>query len=320
MKKVKWGIAGLGKIAHQFAHDFVDVQNGELVGVASRSAERGKEFSEKYNAPKIYTNYQDLYNDDEIDAVYIATPHNFHLEMATEALKAGKAVLCEKPITINPDECRELMEVAKATGGYLMEGMWTYFLPALLKAQEWVAEGRIGKVKHVKSDFGYPVPFDSQGRMYNPNLAGGALLDMGIYTVAMAWLFYKKDPIDISVVARNAPTGVDNDVTMLFEYDDELANLTTSFRSKLPNWTYIVGEGGNIAIPDFWRAKECFLYEMEECVEHFKDPRSTNGFNFEIDAVSEDILQGRKESEVMPLAYSLKLQEQMWAVMQKFGF
>ncbi|MTI33387.1 Gfo/Idh/MocA family oxidoreductase [Xanthovirga aplysinae] len=311
MEKIKWGIVGPGIIAHEFAHDFQFVEKGELIAVASRSSERGLAFAKKYKIPKVYNSYQDLYADEEIDAIYVATPHTFHLENSRNALMAGKAVLCEKPITINPAQLEELIKVSKETGGYLMEGMWTYFLPAIKKAQQWVEEGKIGRIKHLKSDFGYPVPFDPKGRMYNPELAGGALLDMGVYTIAMAWLFYKKDPKNIISLGRKASTGVDNDVTMLFEYEDALATLTTAFRCKLNNWTYIIGENGYIAIPDFWRAKECFLYEMENCVEHFIDPRKGFGFNFEIEAVNADLLGGKKESVIMPLHFSRKLQQHM---------
>lgn len=318
MKKIKWGIIGPGIIANEFAHDFQFVHKGELAAVASRSSTRGNDFALKYGIPIVYSSYEELYNDPEIDAIYISTPHTFHLENSKKALEAGKAVLCEKPITINPIQYQELLKVAKTTQGYLMEGMWTYFLPAIQKAQKWVSDGRIGTIKHVKSELGYPVPFDPSGRMYNPELAGGSLLDMGIYPLAMAWLFYKKDPDNITVVSQKAKTGVDNDVTMLFEYDQALATLHSSFQCKLSNWTYVIGDQGYIAIPDFWRAKECFLYKVEECVEHFKDSRKGFGFNYEIDAVSDDLIQGKKESEVMPHSYSMKFQEHMKIVANKF--
>jgi len=311
MKKIKWGIVGPGIIAHEFAHDFQFVEKGELMAVASRSPERGLAFASKFNIPKVYNSYQELYADEEIDAIYVATPHTFHLENTKDALKAGKAVLCEKPITINPAQLEELIRVSKKTGNYLMEGMWTYFLPAIKKAQQWVEEGRIGSIKHLKSDFGYPVPFEPKGRMYNPELAGGALLDMGVYTIAMAWLFYRKDPKNIISIGRKAASGVDNDVTMLFEYEDALATLTTAFRCKLNNWTYVIGEKGYIAIPDFWRARECFLYEMDNCIEHFIDPRKSFGFNFETEEVNADLLAGKKESDTMPHSFSRKLQQHM---------
>ena len=317
MKKIRWGIVGPGIIANEFAHDFQFVTHGELAAVASRSAERAKLFAHKYNIPKVYSSNRELYKDPEIDAIYVATPHTLHLENSTDALEAGKAVLCEKPITVHPAQLSELLKVAKTTDNYLMEGMWSYFLPCIQRAQEWVNEGRIGRIKHVKSDFGYPVPFNSEGRMYNPELAGGTLLDMGIYTIAMAWLFYKKDPNKITVVSQKASTGVDSDVAMLFEYDQALATLNSSFECKLNNWTYVIGDEGYIAIPDFWRARECYLYKIEECVDHFKDDRKGFGFKYQIDAVNKDLLQNRKESEIMPHSYSIKLQDHLHKVAEK---
>lgn len=317
-KKIRWGIVGPGIIAHEFAHDFQFVAKGELVAVASQSRERGSEFAKKFNIPKVYHTYQDLYSDRDIDVVYVATPHTFHLENSSDAMRAGKAVLCEKPITINPQQLTELLEVSNQTGNYIMEGMWTCFLPAIQKAQQWVKENKIGTIRHVKSDFGYPVPFDAKGRMYNPDLAGGALLDMGIYTIAMAILFTEEFPRKMTVVSKKASTGVDNDVTMLFEYENALATLCTSFRCKLNNWTYIIGDEGYIAIPDFWRAKECFLYKVEECTEHFKDDRRGFGFNYETDAVNEDLLAGKKESAIMPHSFSMNLQEHMYQVSNFF--
>ncbi len=318
MKKVRWGILGPGIIAHEFAHDFQFSQHAELAAVASRSKERGDAFARKFAVETVYTSYEDLYNDDGIDAIYVATPHNFHHDLTKDALEAGKSVLCEKPLTVNPDECRNLMKIAKETNQYLMEGVWSYFLPSILKAMEWVKEGRIGRLTQVKADFGYPVPFNKDGRMYNPDLAGGSLLDMGVYCVAMAWLFIQKDPDNFHVIARKASTGVDNDVSMLFEYDDQVANLSSAFRCKLHNYAFIIGTEGYIMIPDFWRAKEAFLYEEEQIVAHFIDNRKGFGFNFEMDAVSTDILEGRKESQIVPLETSLKLQEHMAAVMSKF--
>ena len=318
MEKIRWGIIGPGIIAHEFAHDFKFVGNAELKAVASRSFTRATEFAEKYDIPKSYGSYQELYEDADIDAIYVATPHTFHLQNSRDALQGGKAVLCEKPITTSPLELRELLEAADKTGNYLLEGMWTYFLPVIKKAKSWVEEGRIGKVRHIKSDFGYPVPFDPNGRMFNPELAGGSLLDMGIYTIAMAWYFKSMDPESVHVFSRKARTGVDLESTIVFDYGDAIANLSSSFRCKLNNWTYIIGEDGYIAIPDFWRAKECHLYKVEECVDRYTDERTGFGFNYEVEAASSDILEGKTQSDIMPHHYSKKLQEYMAEVAAKF--
>lgn len=315
MDKIKWGIIGPGRIARDFASDMDLVTNGELHAVASRSSGRASDFASEFNIPKIYNSYEDLFADVEIDAVYVATTHNFHLENSTEALQAGKAVLCEKPLTVDPDECRQLTDVARSTGCYLMEGMWTYFLPAIRKAKEWVEAGKIGNVKHIKAEFGFKKPFDPESRLYNPELAGGVILDMGIYPIAFAWYFLQATPEKMEVVRRNAPTGVDEEVVMQFRYPEATASLITSFRYKLPNYAYVIGDEGYIVVPDFWRSKESLLYIGEECVEHFKDPSKGRGFNFEIEAAGNDIISGMKESEIMPLSSSFALQEHMQSVL-----
>lgn len=318
MRKIKWGIISTGTIAHSFASDFKYVKYGELSAVASRAKDTATTFANQYGIPKAYATYQELYDDPDIDAIYVATPHNYHFENASGALQGGKAVLCEKPITINPQELEKLIAISRSTGNYLMEGMWTYFLPAIQKAREWVESGRIGAVLNVRADFGNPVPFDEKGRMYNPALAGGSLLDMGIYPIAMAWLFYKQQPKQMTVVSRKATTGVDHDVTMLFEYEDAAAVLASAFRCKLYNHTFIIGEKGYIMIPDFWKASKILLYQGDECIDTYSDGREGLGFNFEIDAVNQDLLAGKKESEVMPLSYSEAFQETMANVIKKF--
>jgi predicted dehydrogenase len=318
MKKVRWGIVGPGNIAHSFAHDFQFTKYGELKAVASRSLTRAQKFANKYNIPKAYGSYDELYADEEIDIVYVATPHTFHYENSVDAINSGKAVLCEKPITVNPQECDKLIALAKEKDKYLAEGMWTYFLPAINKVSQWVNRGKIGRVLSIKADFGKRVAFDPDSRMYSPKLGGGSTLDLGIYPLAITWLIYKSDPKNISVISRKASTGVDNDVNMQFEYEDALASLHSSFRSNLNNHAYIIGEKGYIDIPEFWHARECILYESEKIVDRFQDQRNGHGYEFEIDSVSSDLLNGLKESQVMPLDYSRKLQEYMKMVIDKF--
>jgi predicted dehydrogenase len=204
-----------------------------------------------------------------------------------------------------------------------MEAMWTYFLPAIRKALEWVEQGRIGKLRQIKADFGFPkLPFDPQQREYNADLAGGCLLEMGIYPVALAWLFLHQDPVDLRVVAHRAPNGVEDDVVMVFDYGEEsegvVATLGTSFRSKLHNWAYIIGEESYIAIPNFWHASECLLYQLDTCVDHFEDGRSSLGFNYETIASNEDILAGRQQNNIMPWETTMRLQQHMASVSALF--
>ena len=312
MKKIRWGILGTGRIAHSFAHDMRFVPQGELVAVASRHAGSAAEFARIHGLSRSHVGYESLIADQGVDAIYVATPHSQHLAQSSAALRAGKAVLCEKPLALNLAECQALMGVAAETGGYLMEGMWSYFLPAIQKAVAWVREGRIGQIRQVQADFGYPqLPYDPARREYNSALGGGCLLELGIYPVAFAWLFQQTEPSEMQIVARFAPNGVEDDLVMLWRYTNSTASLGASFRCKLRNWAYVVGEEGYIAIPDFWRASEAIHYRLDECVEHFHDRRQSLGFDYETRAVVDDVLAGRRESQVVPLGTSLKFQEHM---------
>lgn len=319
-EKVRWGIVSTGRITHQFVSDFQYVHNGEVLAVASRSQASADEFAKQYRIPRAYSSYARLLDDPDIDAVYIATPHTLHFQNMADALAAQKHVLCEKPFTVGTADARKLFELAGSSSRFVMEAMWTYFLPAIRKALEWVGQGRIGRVRQVKADFGYPqLPYDPERREYNADLGGGCLLEMGIYPVAIAWLFLQKDPDEIQVVARKAPNGVEDDVQMLFNYGDNdtgfSATLATSFRSKLQNWAYIIGEEGYIAIPDFWHARECRLYHLDDCIDRFQDGRKSLGFNYETVAANDDILAGRQQNHIMPWSTTLRFQEHMSRVL-----
>lgn len=318
MRKIKWGILGPGIIARQFAADFKSVTNAELVAVGSTSIERAELFAREFNIPDSYGSYEALLANPAIDAVYISTPHNFHYQMAVDALTAGKHVLCEKPVTISIDELLKLIKLANSKGLYFMEGMWTYFLPAIIKAKMWVDQGRIGNVINVTSSFGFVKPFDPQHRLYNPDLAGGTIFDLGIYNVAITWLFLKKDPVYISAIAQKAPTNVESDALVHFAYENNKASavLHSSFLSQLNNHAFIYGDKGYIALPDFWRAKSCILYENSKVTEHFDDNRVSIGFEFEITDFSNDLLDRKIESTTVPHAYSIKFQEHMAEILQ----
>jgi predicted dehydrogenase len=309
--KIRWGIVSTGAIAEKFCSDMKYVTNGILAAVAARKSEDAENFAQEHNIEKSYAGYQALFDDPTIDIIYIATPHNFHFQQAKSALEAGKSVLCEKPITISSEESLQLHYLAKEKNLFLMEAMWTYFLPSIIKAKQWVNEGRIGKIKHIKADFGYAVPFEPEGRMYNPELAGGCLFDMGIYPLAIAHYFNQAPLSNIHIKVQFAPSGVDNDLVILANANDVTLSLATSFQCRLQNAALIIGEKGYIKIPDFWRAKSCALYQMDKKVDEFKDLSSSNGLSNEAQAVGDMLLTGKKEHPTMPFKTSLLLQQQM---------
>ncbi len=319
MKEINWGIIGLGNIARSFANDFKYTKGGRLLGAASRSLEKSQRFCAEYEIPKAYGSYTELINDKEIDALYIATPHNLHFELSLQAIRAGKAILCEKPITTSENDLLILQKEAQSHKTYLMEAMWTYFLPPILKVQKWIQEGRIGNLKYIRADFAFKAEYNPESRLFSPELAGGALLDIGIYPIALSLLLTGSEPDGMHVFSTKAGTGVDMEETMVFEYTDGIkANLYASLENRSPFDALIVGTEGYIKIPDFFKSKECALFKEESLIEKYTDDRKSIGYNYEIDAVHQDLQIGAIESTIMPLGTSLQLQRIMEEVRSKF--
>lgn len=317
-KKLNWGIVSTGRIALQFASDLPHVENANLYGVAARSIDKAESFAQQLGVAKTYNSYQAMFDDPKIDVVYIGTPHTLHFEQTVAALKAGKHVLCEKPITTSSEQSQKLASLAKDKGLVLMEAMWTYFLPAILEVKKWVDEGRIGKVLHLKAEFGYPIKYDPSIREYDAELAGGCLLDMGIYPIAMAGLFLGYDDVDWQVDAHLAPNGVDDDVIYHAKFGEAKASLHSSFRCKLMNYLEVIGDKGTISVKDYWRADSATLFDIETVVEKFEDSRATLGFEFEAFALGQAILAKKGEVSEMPHSVSYWLQQQMEKIKAKF--
>lgn len=314
MKKISWGIVATGRITHQFAEDLQFVKNSQLLAVASREMGKASAFAKQHGIEHCHDSYEALFADEQIDAVYIATPHAMHIDNIEAAATYGKAVLCEKPLVTSVAECKRVMQLSN--GNYIMEALWTWFLPAIVTARNWVRQGRIGQLRQIKADFGYPIAYNPGQREWDINLGGGCLLEMGIYPVALAWYFLGTPANSMQVSGNRAENGAESEVSAILSYDDCLVTLGTSFLSKLQNWAYIIGDEGYIAIPNFWRANTCQLYVLDEMVDSYSDGRTTFGFNFEVEAMANDLLAGKKESEIVPLDSSLALQEEMNRIQQ----
>lgn len=318
-KKIRWAILGAGRIARVFVKDFPFLQNAELVAVASSDKARAAAFAAEHQVPRAI-DYAELYAAKDIDAVYIATTHNFHAEQALKCLQAGKAVLCEKPITINPTEFATLVAAAKANNTFLMEALWSCFMPAMQKAREWVAEGRIGALKVIQGDFSYPAVKDPAGRLYNINLAGGALLDIGIYPISITSLFADGAPRQIKAQGELADTGVDETVAMVLDYGSVTAVLTTSVATRMNNSFILYGEKGSIEMKEFWKTHTCHLYDAEyNLLESFDDQRASHGFSYQMQDATDAILAGRLQSEVVPWSRTMEWQETMMEVRRQIG-
>ena len=317
---IRWGIIGPGRIARSFANDIEYAPHASLHAVASRQLAGAQEFAEAFGAPRAYGSYAELFADPEVDAIYIATPHSHHKDQAIAALRAGKHVLCEKPATVTPEELEEVLTVAQQQGRYFMEGMWTYFFPVIQQAKQWVESGEIGTLCHVKADFGFPLPYSPDLREYDHRLAGGCLLEMGIYPIAMAWLFLNQHPTQQSVWHHKADNGVEDDVVVLNSYGKDIATaqLTTSFRSKLNNYLTLIGDQGTITIADYWCAREARLYKGIDCVDRFSDSRNCQGFHYQIEQVSRELIDGKLQPEVVTWQDSRAFQQHMAQIKDKF--
>jgi predicted dehydrogenase len=258
---VHWGILGAGNIAGTFAREFPRLRNATLVAVASRDLGKAALFCRDYSIPKSLT-YDELYSDKDIQAVYIATPHNFHFEQAKNCILNGKSVLCEKPITLNDQEFSILSQLAQENKVFLMEGLWSYFLPANQIAKNWIKEGRLGKIKLIQANFGYDLDKDPEKRLYNPHLAGGALLDIGIYPIAISLFLLDKIPKKVQAMALLTHTGVDSRISVSMDFGETIVQIMVALDTLMENKMMIYGENGILEIYDYWKSRKIVLKDF----------------------------------------------------------
>lgn len=304
-KKYNWGIIGPGRIAHKFAKDLDLLPQANLHAVASRSEERARAFALQYGAAHYYGSYQEIINCPDLDVVYIATPHTGHCEATLMCLEAGIPVLCEKPFAMNSREVRRMVELARGKGVFLMEAIWTRFLPTIEKTLELIAAGEIGQVKSVKADFGFKAMFDPAGRLYNPELGGGALLDIGIYPVFLALLIMGK-PDRSAALAHLGVTGVDEEIGVLFHYHSgQMAHLHATIQTNTKTEAFIYGDEGVIQIETRWHGPSSLsLWRFGERPRNFSFDYRGNGYEYEAEEVMQCLEMGKAESDRLPLSFS----------------
>lgn len=319
--KVKWGFIGLGSIARRFGSCFPYAPKAEIYAVASRSQEKADAFGAEFGATKCYGSYEALVADPEVDVVYIGTPHNFHKAHTLLSLNAGKPVLCEKPFAVNAAEAREMVACARSKQLFLMDAFWTRFFPGMAKARQLLAEGAIGDVMLLQADFGYRTPgVNPESRAYSPDLAGGALLDVGSYLVQLASMVFGKQPREIASQATLGSTGVDELSVTAFKYSDyEMAALTTAIRLSTPQEARIMGSEGYIAIPAWWHPSEITVHRSGQAAETLRFDFPGEGFQYEIEAVGECIRAGMTESPIYPLDETIAIMETLDRIRELWG-
>ena len=323
---VRWGIIGPGAIARVFATAIDGLDGHEIVAVGSRDPERALAFNAEHGYVDAEAGtYGDLVRSESVDAVYVASPHPAHLEHAGLALRHGKAVLCEKPLCVNASEARRLCAIAQERGRPLLEAMWTRFLPATLRAADWIANGTIGEPSRVVCSFGFHTQFDPESRLYDPELAGGSLLDVGCYTLSLASLVFAERVTggnipEIEVRADLAPSGVDQHCKIVLRFGDGAEAYLESSISRTTSATAVVqGDGGRIVIPDFWRAQTLKLECETQDVATLECPFLCNGYEYQALEVERMLRNGETESPLLPHAESIGLLELMDELRRRMG-
>ncbi|RZK52485.1 MAG: Gfo/Idh/MocA family oxidoreductase [Hymenobacter sp.] len=320
MRTFRWGILGLGNIARKFATDLALVPQAQLHAVASRSLEKARAFAADFAAPHAVGSYAELLAVPGLDVVYVATPHSEHHAHALLCLRAGLPVLCEKAFTLNARQAQELVSTAQTPGIFLMEAFWTRFFPALAKAQELVAAGAIGPVRHLAATFGAEAPYDPEGRLFNPALAGGSLLDIGVYPLFLSKLFLG-EPQTVSAAATLAGTGVDMACALALAYaDGATASLASTLAAPLDNDCTLYGPRGQLRLlgPVYAPSGVCVQVPGQEPqVYHFDTPGA--GYHYEAAHVQHCLARGLTESPLLPLSFSLDLMRLLDRIRQQIG-
>jgi predicted dehydrogenase len=303
---IHWGIMGTGAIAEKFVNDFTLTSGGCIKAIASRTRQRAEEFALNHNVTVAYGSYQELAEDNSIDVIYIATPHSMHYENTMLCLENGRSVLCEKPIAINSAQLEQMQALARQKNVLLMEAMWMYFMPLVSQIKKWIDSGRIGNVKCIKADFGYSAIYKPDSRWFNPTLAGGALLDLGIYPVTFANYILESYPTQIQAIAQKAPSGVDGFTGITFQYKNGcIVQMSCSLICELIPGAYIFGSRGYINIPYFWKARKATLV-TDDGTEEALDERLSIGYNYEIEEVHKLLNAGAKESSLATFERSMR--------------
>lgn len=311
-EKIRWGILGCGKIANKFASDLRLVADAELTAIASRSGEKVKVFADTYRPGKVFDNYEALVSCPDVDAIYVATPHGLHYEHVMLCLEHGKAVLCEKAFALNLAQAREMIELARRKRVFLMEAFWTRFLPHYKKVTEMIEAGKLGQIRMIQADFGFRAPEPKPQRLYDPQLGGGSLLDIGIYPVFIAQSILGK-PTQVHAMITPYETGVDEQcvITMKFA-DGALAVLSSTFAVDTPVEAMIAGTEGRIVIRNRFHNAQA----TAELIVGRQGPlpitfEQEDGFGYQYEArhVNECLKAGLTESPIMTHGETLMLME-----------
>jgi predicted dehydrogenase len=315
MDVVRWGLIGTGWIADRFAADLALLPDAQAVAVGSRRPETADAFADRFGIAHRHASYEALVADPDVDVVYVSTPHSGHHAAARLALEAGKHVLLEKPFTMDAAQARDLVDLARGRGRFLMEAMWTRFLPHVVRLRELLAEGALGTVRTVVADHAQWFARDATHRLYAPELGGGALLDLGIYVVSLSSMVLGP-PSRVTAVSHPAFTGVDAQTSILLEHEGGAhAVLTTTLEAAGSNRAAVVGTDGRAEIPPYWVGPSSLVVTPRTGEPWlFDPPHPGNGLRHQAAEVGRCLREGLGESPVMPLDETVAIMRTMDAV------
>jgi len=319
-KRFRWGILGTGAIAAKFAAGVAALTDQEVIAVGSRTQASADRFADQFDIPRRHASYESLAADPYVDAIYVATPHSLHHANTLLALQHGKHVLCEKPFAINAAQAQEMVDTARRAGLFLMEAMWTRFLPIMVETRRLIAEGAIGKVQMIQADFGFRASFNPASRLFDPALGGGALLDVGVYPISLASMLLGQ-PSRIAAVATLGATGIDENTGILLGFPGgEVAVLYTSVRTTTPQEAVILGDLGSIRIHSpWWVGDTLTLQQTLAGSEVIRCPYIANGYSHEAIEVANCVRAGKLESDIMPLDESVRIMAIMDEIRAQIG-
>ncbi len=309
--RIRWGIAATGGIAASFAEGLAQTDDAELVAVASRSQERADAFGDRFAVARRHGSYEALADDDGIDVVYVASPQSHHVDDALLFLEAGRAVLCEKPFALDHRQAARMVDAARARGVFLMEAMWSRFLPAYVRLRELLAEGRIGEPRLVEADFGFALPPElataADHRLLDPARGGGGLLDLGVYPVQLCSLVLGP-PDRVAAVGHVGPTGVDEQVAAVLGHPGgAVGAVKAAIRTGMTCTARIAGTEGAIELPAMMHCPDALRVLSARGIEDLEVPVEGQGLRYQVAEVHAGLRDGRTESEVMGLDETLSI-------------
>lgn len=306
-RSIKWGIVGLENIASQFASDLLLIENAELTAVASRDFTKAEEFGGKFNALRMYNSYDLLFEDSEVEIVYIATPHNLHAELSIKALGKGKHVLCEKPIALSYQDAQRMIEASKKNNVFFMEAFWTRFIPSIQNLLQKIDNGIIGDVNYIKADFAFHGSETENKRLFDKDLGGGALFDIGVYPLFLSYILLGK-PKEIATKAIKHKNDIDLQTSMILQYETAQSILHASIVSESDMKAIISGTKGRIELNAPWYIADGYsLFINEEKEATFTFPALGKGYSHEIIECQNCILNNEIESKLWSHENSLDL-------------